>query len=1066
MDLALVTGGLAFVGLSSYVVRRLRGCRVNCWFCNTDQVVPWSSKNAFVCTGCDQYNGFNEDGDYNKQILGQHFASSRTQKMRFCNSGLLSDRPDVVPSRFENGLCEECNQKQEIIVERLSQFEPKNESHWQAEVDDYKNRLNKIYALCEPCLMASQRKLRRDKSLYGYLMHLTSFGRKLASTIVNGNNSSPNKKTKKSRKCFFAGGRVTEINHFVVFIIATLLALAEVNFLQQISNGMPSIDGFLSSFLGNATAPLLGFVHDSFYGAIILLFASNSIAMLSNKCRISFPDLLVFVLSLLLFTIAHDVFPKSFQKDLVLFRCGFSSLLFCLSTAVWILPRKLKHKKRPNTIASAFSIASTPMSQCSTIRSARISMNGSMLINSPMQDRFNKASNRSPSQISFGVESIHTTSTLEKSATGLFDFKHQQEKNKENRSPASHIFSSSSRTPSASSLVSSLNQWRDTRETTPISPQNEHNRMEWEHSDVGRTPSHPVLRQRQSSPPRIGEIKRKSRENTPSRDLGGLLGGLKLGKGDSSSPHRGPFSSLSFHPGVRNAYSVASEKSFQTAYQNKSHYTGFTSVSQRSPNPLAMPPSLRSRFTNDSASVSTRLTDPHPQYQPQPTQKLLVALVIQEPLASLLHERITRNSSESINLPCGKPNKMTGVEQSSAIPQHQRPAESEQTKKSRKCFFAGGRVTEINHFVVFIIATLLALAEVNFLQQISNGMPSIDGVLSSFLGNATAPLLGFVHDSFYGAIILLFASNSIAMLSNKCRISFPDLLVFGLSLMLFIIAHDVFPKSFQKDLVLFRCGFSSLLFCLSTAVWILPRKLKHKKRPNTIASAFSIASTPMSQCSTSPISPQNEHNQMDWEHSYVGRTPSHLIRRQGQSSPPRLGEFSRQNEHNQMEWEHGDVGRTPSHLVRRQQQSSPPRIGGIERKSRESISSRDFGGLKLGKGDSSSPHHGSFSSLYFHPGVRNANSVASEKSFQTTYQSKSHYTGFTPVSQRSPNPLAMPPSLRSRFTNDSASVSTRLTDPHPQYQPQPTQKLLVGLVVLCFLSNILPIYYLWVKPWI
>lgn len=54
--------------------------------------------------------------------------------------------------------------------------------------------------------------------------------------------------------------------------------------------------------------------------------------------------------------------------------------------------------------------------------------------------------------------------------------------------------------------------------------------MEWENSDV-HSPSLPVLRQRQSSPSRIG-LDRKSRETTPSRELGGMFGGLKLGKSE------------------------------------------------------------------------------------------------------------------------------------------------------------------------------------------------------------------------------------------------------------------------------------------------------------------------------------------------------------------------------------------------------------------------------------------------------------------------------------------------------------------------------------------------------
>lgn len=62
--------------------RRFRGCRVNCWFCNTDQQVPWSSRDSFVCTQCDQYNGFTADGDYNKRISEQFFPTTKKQGQR------------------------------------------------------------------------------------------------------------------------------------------------------------------------------------------------------------------------------------------------------------------------------------------------------------------------------------------------------------------------------------------------------------------------------------------------------------------------------------------------------------------------------------------------------------------------------------------------------------------------------------------------------------------------------------------------------------------------------------------------------------------------------------------------------------------------------------------------------------------------------------------------------------------------------------------------------------------------------------------------------------------------
>ena len=46
--------------------------RVKCWFCPHKQTVKFSQRNSWDCQSCSQYNGFNKDGDYNKEITGQH----------------------------------------------------------------------------------------------------------------------------------------------------------------------------------------------------------------------------------------------------------------------------------------------------------------------------------------------------------------------------------------------------------------------------------------------------------------------------------------------------------------------------------------------------------------------------------------------------------------------------------------------------------------------------------------------------------------------------------------------------------------------------------------------------------------------------------------------------------------------------------------------------------------------------------------------------------------------------------------------------------------------------------
>jgi len=54
-----------------------------------------------------------------------------------------------------------------------------------------------------------------------------------------------------------------------------------------------------------------------------------------------------------------------------------SAFLFLISSAVLLCPKKRKHRRRPNTIMSAFSVASTPVSQCSS----RFTLNQSRILN-------------------------------------------------------------------------------------------------------------------------------------------------------------------------------------------------------------------------------------------------------------------------------------------------------------------------------------------------------------------------------------------------------------------------------------------------------------------------------------------------------------------------------------------------------------------------------------------------------------------------------------------------------------------------------------------------------------
>lgn len=122
---------LFFTYLSIYSSRF--NVTVNCWFCNHNTKVPYLESNSWNCPSCEQYNGFAKDGDYNREIYEQLDCSGNSERFNVSQpaTGLLQQ-----PS--QNGFCEVCNEAQRLKVEKLAQFEPKNESHWDEELKVYK----------------------------------------------------------------------------------------------------------------------------------------------------------------------------------------------------------------------------------------------------------------------------------------------------------------------------------------------------------------------------------------------------------------------------------------------------------------------------------------------------------------------------------------------------------------------------------------------------------------------------------------------------------------------------------------------------------------------------------------------------------------------------------------------------------------------------------------------------------------------------------------------------------------------------------------------------------------
>ncbi|XP_057664140.1 uncharacterized protein LOC130898692 [Diorhabda carinulata] len=189
--------------LNLYLIKR-NGfyVRVNCWFCNSCTKVLYQNRNSFDCPICDQYNGFKEDGSYNKVIEAQHNTSftKYTQKTEFS----------------DNGLCTYCNNNQQLKIYQLAKFTPINELNYDIEVEHFRKQLENAYKLCKKCEQVLKSKIK--------IQHSWIFGNRLKDLRKKGYNTL--KHTKLPKKIIKNSNFFKYIRY--ILIISTIVILCNL----------------------------------------------------------------------------------------------------------------------------------------------------------------------------------------------------------------------------------------------------------------------------------------------------------------------------------------------------------------------------------------------------------------------------------------------------------------------------------------------------------------------------------------------------------------------------------------------------------------------------------------------------------------------------------------------------------------------------------------------------------------------------------------------------------------------------------------------------------------------
>ncbi|KAM9299273.1 transmembrane protein 201 [Gastrophryne carolinensis] len=149
---AAATGATGLLLYRLLRVKRPTHIKVNCWFCNQNTVVPYGNRNCWDCPNCEQYNGFQENGDYNKPIPAQH---SEHLNHPVSSGKMIAEV--LPPQQWVNCqllLCKKCFNNQNTKIKQLASFSPREEDRYDEEIEVYKHHLEQMYKLCRPCQTA------------------------------------------------------------------------------------------------------------------------------------------------------------------------------------------------------------------------------------------------------------------------------------------------------------------------------------------------------------------------------------------------------------------------------------------------------------------------------------------------------------------------------------------------------------------------------------------------------------------------------------------------------------------------------------------------------------------------------------------------------------------------------------------------------------------------------------------------------------------------------------------------------------------------------------------------
>ncbi|XP_013417487.1 transmembrane protein 201 isoform X2 [Lingula anatina] len=332
--LPLVAGTSSAIAAGAILYRIIRpkfSIRVNCWFCCRDTVVPYGNKDCWDCPHCEQYNGFAQDGDYNKPIPSQYYESMNHPMTAVQTEDAYKDSRSV--------LCEACSRNQLLKIKQLANFVPCNEGNYDTEVAMYRDQLEHTYQLCKTCHIKVKQTLNKQDQV-------------LQRKMMKQHLKTPDSPSACSDHFVHKVGPPAHINLLRLTSLLCAITLLVINFhsLQEHSD-TPLIN--LQRYLPRSALKYLSQIYSLAYTVVFLGFFSGITAtFLFGKDRLVLWDAVAsFVWLGLLFV--HSSLPAKLTRlqaqDSHILQVALALLCTLLSMLCWLIDRTPRSQRRQLT---------------------------------------------------------------------------------------------------------------------------------------------------------------------------------------------------------------------------------------------------------------------------------------------------------------------------------------------------------------------------------------------------------------------------------------------------------------------------------------------------------------------------------------------------------------------------------------------------------------------------------------------------------------------------------------------------------------------------------------------